>query len=75
MNSAKKRERASKKNGSKFSSDIRKRTGVNMVTTLQNLDSMSKVILDSPELMEDAERADQMLIAAIRAKLEIIELL
>lgn len=46
-----------------------------MEATLQNLNNMSKIILATPELMEDAERADQMLLSAIYAKLEIIELL
>ena len=46
-----------------------------MKTTLNSLNQMSMAILDQPELMEDAARADQMLLAAIHAKLEIMELL
>lgn len=36
---------------------------------------MSRAILEAPELMKDAEKADEMLLAAIYAKLEIIDLL
>lgn len=36
---------------------------------------MSHAILETPELMQDAEKADEMLLAAIKAKLEIIDLL
>ena len=46
-----------------------------MSTTLKNLSQMSRAIMESPELMHDAERADEMLLAAIYAKLEIIDLL
>ena len=55
--------------------NLRQKTGVNLETTLRNLNQMSKAILARPELMEDAERADEMLLAAIHAKLEIIDLL
>jgi len=46
-----------------------------MSTTLKNLSQMSRAIMETPELMHDAERADEMLLAAIYAKLEIIDLL
>ena len=36
---------------------------------------MSNAIIEHPELLDEAERADAMLIEAIRAKLEIIDLL
>ena len=46
-----------------------------MKVTLESLDRMSRAIMERPELMQDAERADEMLMAAIRAKLEILEML
>ena len=60
---------------SRFFTDLHQRTGINLETTLKNLNSMSRAILETPELMEEAERADRMLLAAIHAKLEIIDLL
>lgn len=75
IRSAKKRDQNAKASDDKWCSDLNKRTGVDMEDTLKNLNQMSKVILDTPELMQDAEKADKMLLAAIYAKLEIIELL
>ena len=46
-----------------------------MEDTLKNLNQMSRAIMEQPELMQDAEKADEMLLAAIHAKLEIIDLL
>ena len=54
---------------------MQKRTGINIEDTLKNLNKMSHAILETPELMQDAEKADEMLLAAIKAKLEIIDLL
>lgn len=59
----------------KFYSDLKQKVGIDMQTTLESLHQMSRAILDQPELMEDAERADKMLLAAIHAKLEIMDLL
>jgi len=42
----------------RFYSDLLKRTGLDFVTTLENLNHMSQAILDTPQLLEDAERAD-----------------
>ena len=46
-----------------------------MEETLKNLHQMSQAILATPELMNDADKADDMLLMAIRAKMEIIDLL
>lgn len=50
------------------------KTGIDLESTLKNLDQMSQAILASPDLMNDAERADQMLLTAIHAKMEIINM-
>jgi len=50
-------------------------TGTNLHDTIKGLEAMSNAIIDNPDLLDEAERADTMLIEAIKAKLEIIDLL
>ena len=50
-------------------------TGTSLQETIKGLEAMSNAIIEHPELLDEAERADAMLIEAIRAKLEIIDLL
>ena len=50
-------------------------TGTNLKDTIKGLESLSNAIIENPGLLDEAERADAMLIEAIRAKLEVIDLL
>lgn len=59
----------------RFTSGLEQQLGVDMTTTMQTLERMSRAIIERPQLMQDAERADKMLLAAIQAKLEILDLL
>ena len=50
-------------------------TGTSLQDTIRGLEAMSNAIIENPDLLDEAERADAMLIEAIKAKLEIIDLL
>ena len=50
-------------------------TGSSLQDTIKGLEAMSNAIIENPDLLDEAERADAMLIEAIKAKLEIIDLL
>ena len=59
----------------RFKHNVKQKFGIDLQKTLKSLDKMSKAIMRRPEMMKDAQQADEMLLEAINAKLEILDML
>ena len=72
---AENKEKAANSMSTSLVKNLENATGTSLQDTIRGLEAMSNAIIENPDLLDEAEMADAMLIEAIKAKLEIIDLL